>query len=650
MNRKSARAAGFLVAFGFLCLGTAFPAVNDILVHLSGKDACLASDPSSTAYYLACTDTAVANNAVVIFKSTDQGATWQTWATLQRTGVKIGQPRIKVSGAKLYFVFAADPSSANKLYFGTISLSNPATRREFELGDRCTAPDLAVYGDKAYIVWGGYEDLSPFPYDIYFTKFDFTTEAYVIPALPIGGQNIVDQGVYIRPSIDLDIEHDPKGTKLIVAFEDNYAHEIHVTTSGDGGTSFATHHNITNTPSVNESNPKVKFHFYVDSDYTVVAFNTGGANNSLDYLASVDLFTTVTPFDTKANFPTLSGGGFDFRYVSESYSYPNRSVKFRGAHWENNKVRLFELELRQHMGIYPPELDTYITPGVTFATTSDVDPAERVSYDEPPDANRCVAWTDNRNSGGHDVYFNGTTTVQKTITVTAPASGTIWTRGQSATVTWTTTGTIASVNIKLYKGTTKVQDIVLGTTNDGTHTFTVASGLVNGPDYRVLVEDAANAAIYDYSDYFVVEAKNVTVTLPTSATVWTKGSSGTVNWATTGTITAVNIHLYKSTSKVKDIALNTPNDHTQTWPVPTDLADGTDYRVRVTDAVLTGVYDDSDTFTVQSVVVETVSTPTTPSGVATVAAWTSSTYATGGSVSNLGHSVQYLIEWGEGSD
>jgi uncharacterized delta-60 repeat protein len=47
---------------------------------------------------------------------------------------------------------------------------------------------------------------------------------------------------------------------------------------------------------------------------------------------------------------------------------------------------------------------------------------------------------------------------------------------------------------------------------------------------------------------------------------------------------------------------------------------------------------------------ETVSTPTTPTGPTSGTTGTSYTYATGGSVSNQGHSVQYLIDWGDGTN
>jgi uncharacterized repeat protein (TIGR01451 family) len=59
---------------------------------------------------------------------------------------------------------------------------------------------------------------------------------------------------------------------------------------------------------------------------------------------------------------------------------------------------------------------------------------------------------------------------------------------------------------------------------------------------------------------------------------------------------------------------------------------------------------DHGTITVTGQGGETVSTPTTPSGPASGAPGTSYTYSTGGSSSNLGHSVQYFIDWGDGTN
>jgi hypothetical protein len=50
------------------------------------------------------------------------------------------------------------------------------------------------------------------------------------------------------------------------------------------------------------------------------------------------------------------------------------------------------------------------------------------------------------------------------------------------------------------------------------------------------------------------------------------------------------------------------------------------------------------------VVAETVSTPSEPSGSGSGSIGTSYTYTTGGSTSNFGHDVQYLFDWGDGTD
>ena len=54
--------------------------------------------------------------------------------------------------------------------------------------------------------------------------------------------------------------------------------------------------------------------------------------------------------------------------------------------------------------------------------------------------------------------------------------------------------------------------------------------------------------------------------------------------------------------------------------------------------------------TIRKTVVESISTPDVPTGPATGIPGTAYTYSTGGSFSNLGHSVQYLFSWGDGTD
>jgi YD repeat-containing protein len=62
-------------------------------------------------------------------------------------------------------------------------------------------------------------------------------------------------------------------------------------------------------------------------------------------------------------------------------------------------------------------------------------------------------------------------------------------------------------------------------------------------------------------------------------------------------------------------------------------------------------YDAAGNRLSQNIVTETVSTPTTPSGLATGSIGTSYSYATGGSTSSLTHTVEYQFDWkGDGTD
>jgi hypothetical protein len=136
---------------------------------------------------------------------------------------------------------------------------------------------------------------------------------------------------------------------------------------------------------------------------------------------------------------------------------------------------------------------------------------------------------------------------EKSITVTEPTSSTIWGKGASANITWTSTGTISDVKIDLYKADTLQEAIESSTPNDGSYTWTqVNPALADGIDYKVRISWVSDSTIYDESDEFTIEEKSITVTEPTSSTIWTKGASANITWTSTGAISDVKIDLYKT--------------------------------------------------------------------------------------------------------
>jgi len=190
----------------------------------------------------------------------------------------------------------------------------------------------------------------------------------------------------------------------------------------------------------------------------------------------------------------------------------------------------------------------------------------------------------------------------KFITVTKPLSSTIWTQGDSVDITWTSQGTISNVKIDLYKGNTLNLAIVASTPNSGSYTWTsVPTSLEDGSDYQIRVSSASDSSVYGESPEFKIEARSITVTKPTSTTIWSQGSPGDITWTSTGAISNVKIDLYKGTTLIETIVASTDNDGSYTWTsVPTSLADGSDYKVRVSSATDSGLYDESDSFKVST--------------------------------------------------
>jgi len=112
-------------------------------------------------------------------------------------------------------------------------------------------------------------------------------------------------------------------------------------------------------------------------------------------------------------------------------------------------------------------------------------------------------------------------------------------------------------------------------------------------------------------------SQSITITSGTSGASIRYTTNGTTPTSTTGTLYSGAFSL-SSTTTLKAIA----------------------YKTGMTDStVTTGVY----TFT------ETVSQPNPPSGPSSIAQSSSATYSTGGSVSSFGSQVQYLFDWGDGT-
>ena len=191
------------------------------------------------------------------------------------------------------------------------------------------------------------------------------------------------------------------------------------------------------------------------------------------------------------------------------------------------------------------------------------------------------------------------------LTITAPASFSSWETDTSQYIYWTSTGTIPDVKIELYENDVFVLEIVANTVNNGEHFWTIPSSLADSTLYQIKITDAANPATDDLSDYFEIfnppVIDSLTVTYPDSLTAWEMGTSHAITWFSTGSITNVKIELYKDDVFELEIIASTSNDGSYTWTIPTDLEDGIDYQIRISDVSNPTTYDDSPNFAITSI-------------------------------------------------
>jgi len=233
-------------------------------------------------------------------------------------------------------------------------------------------------------------------------------------------------------------------------------------------------------------------------------------------------------------------------------------------------------------------------------------------------------------SSADDYSYNFAVSDIPAITVTAPDANSIWQKNSGHAIQWTSQGDIGSnVQIRIYKGGSYQQTLAASTPNDGSFAWIVSTSLAAGSDYQIRITSATVSSADDYSDNFTIaDIPAITVTAPDANSDWSKGSGHTIQWTSQGSAgSSVQIRLYKGGNYLLTINSNTTNDGNYPWNVPTSLAAGSDYQMRITSTTVSGADDYSDNFTISDFPVLTVTVPNTGSnwkkGSAYTIQWTS---------------------------
>ncbi|MDH7578388.1 MAG: Ser-Thr-rich GPI-anchored membrane family protein [Bacillota bacterium] len=180
-----------------------------------------------------------------------------------------------------------------------------------------------------------------------------------------------------------------------------------------------------------------------------------------------------------------------------------------------------------------------------------------------------------------------------TITVVSPNGGETWTTGVPQTITWRYTGNPgAEVDIELLKDGQRWSGIgyyiPIGSNGTGSFTWTPdeIAGVAPGGGCTVKVKSRTNASVWDVSDApftFNLRPPSVTITSPNGGETWQVGSRQTIQWNYTGlSDTRIRIELLRGSSVAQVIEENALiGSGRKDWTVPSSLAPGGDYRIRI---------------------------------------------------------------------
>jgi len=184
---------------------------------------------------------------------------------------------------------------------------------------------------------------------------------------------------------------------------------------------------------------------------------------------------------------------------------------------------------------------------------------------------------------------------QFTVTQTAVSStDTVIAYSVTGTATATTDYTALSGTVTVTAGATTATIDVSGIIDDaiveGDETVIVTLDSISSGDSHVTINGSANVATVTITD----DESSITVTAPNGSESWDLDSTESITWSDVNLTGNVKIELYKDGSLDSVLSSDEANDGTYSWVISAGLADGTDYKIRITSLVDGSVYDESD--------------------------------------------------------
>ena len=168
-------------------------------------------------------------------------------------------------------------------------------------------------------------------------------------------------------------------------------------------------------------------------------------------------------------------------------------------------------------------------------------------------------------------YSNGYFYIDsRSITVTSPFSSSAYYQGGMYTISWTSDDAGNYVKIEIYKSGSyhsTIDSSVYTYNSYGSYSWIIPTSISPGSSYQIKVTSNSYSSVYDYSSYFSIDERTITITSPSEDDIWWKGESSRITW-TSDVSGYVGIELYKDDFFYSTLKSSTYNDGEYYWTVP----------------------------------------------------------------------------------
>ena len=202
-------------------------------------------------------------------------------------------------------------------------------------------------------------------------------------------------------------------------------------------------------------------------------------------------------------------------------------------------------------------------------------------------------------SGVYD-YSDYFSIYRRYIKITSPTQGDTWYQGETYTITWNSENVGDYVTIG-YENGYVYYPINSNTLNDGSYSWIIPSSLSSSSSCQILIQSISYGSISDYSGYFSINERKITVNSPYAGETWYKGETYTITWTSVNAGNYVSIELYKNGSYYSPpIISNTSNDGSYSWQIPTDPTSSSSCNIKIKSLVYSNLCGISEYFSIDN--------------------------------------------------